>query len=157
VKAQRQRRIVQLLRHRRVSSQEELARLLRRNGEQVTQATLSRDLEELGAVKLRENGGVVYRMPEEPPSNEERLRHIMQEFALDVEPSGNLVLVKTPPAGAGAVARAIDTAGLREIAGTIAGDDTVMVVCREGVAGSRVARTLRTLAGQFAEVKEARR
>jgi transcriptional regulator of arginine metabolism len=153
VKAQRQRRIVQLLRRRPVSSQEELAKLLRRHGEQVTQATLSRDLEELGAVRMRENGRVVYRLPDEPPAGEDWLQHMLQEFMLEVEASGNLVVVKTPPGGASAVARALDNASVKDVIGTVAGDDTIMIVCREGVRGQTVARRLRSLAGQFTELR----
>jgi transcriptional regulator of arginine metabolism len=155
MKAQRQRRIVQLLRRQPVSSQEELARLLRRHGEHVTQATLSRDLEELGAIRMRENGRVVYRLPDEPPAGDDWLRHMLQEFMLEVEASGNLVVVKTPPGGANAVARALDNTGVKDVIGTVAGDDTIMVVCREGVRGEAVARRLRTLAGQFKDIKEA--
>jgi transcriptional regulator of arginine metabolism len=140
MKAQRQRRIVQLL---------------RRHGEQVTQATLSRDLEELGAVRMRENGRIAYRLPDEPPSGEDWLRHMLQEFMLEVEASGNLVVVKTPPGGANAVARALDNTGVKDVIGTVAGDDTIMVVCREGVSGQTVARRLRALAGQFKDIKEA--
>jgi transcriptional regulator of arginine metabolism len=155
VKAQRQRRIVQLLRARQISSQEELAELLGRNGEKVTQATLSRDLEELGAVKVRENGRVVYRMPEEPPPGEDWLKRMLEEFALEVTSSGNLVVVKTPPGGANAVARALDAAALKDVIGTVAGDDTILIVSREGVRGQTVARRLRSMAGQFVNVKEA--
>lgn len=155
MKAQRQRRIVQLLRARQISSQEELADLLARNGEKVTQATLSRDLEELGAIKVRENGRVVYRLPEEPQPGEEWLRRMLEEFALEVTSSGNLVVVQTPPGGANAVARALDSAGIKDVIGTVAGDDTIICVCREGVRGQTVARKLRSMAGQFANVKEA--
>ena len=155
MKIQRQRRIVQLLRKQQVSSQEDLAELLGRNGERVTQATLSRDLEELGAMKVRENGRVVYRLPEEPPSGDDWLRRMLTEFALEVVSSGNLVVVKTPPGGASAVARALDNAALKDVIGTVAGDDTILCVCREGVRGQTVARKLRSMAGQFASVKEA--
>jgi transcriptional regulator of arginine metabolism len=153
MKTQRQRRIVQLLRRRSVSSQEELARLLRKHGEQVTQATLSRDLEELGAVRTRENGRAVYRLPDEPPAGEDWLQHMLQEFMLEVEASGNLVVIKTPPGGANAVARALDNTGVKDVIGSVAGDDTIMVVCRDGVRGQTVARRLRALAGQFSELR----
>ena len=155
VKVRRQRRIVQLLRSRAISSQEELAELLARHGEKVTQATLSRDLEDLGAVKVRENGHVVYRLSEAPPASDDWLERMLQEFALEVSSSGNLVVVRTPPGGANAVARALDNAGMKDVIGTVAGDDTIMVVCREGVKGSAVARKLRTLAGQLNNIKEA--
>lgn len=155
MKVERQRRIVQILRRRAVSSQEELAELLRRNGERVTQATLSRDLEELGAIKVRENGGVVYRLPEQPPAGDEWLQRMLHEFMLEVDASGNMVVVKTPPGGANAVARALDNAALKDVIGTVAGDDTIILVCREGVRGQTVARRLRAMAGQFTDLKEA--
>jgi transcriptional regulator of arginine metabolism len=155
MKVDRQRRIVQILRRRAISSQEELAELLRRNGERVTQATLSRDLEELGAIKVRENGGVVYRLPEEPSASDEWLQRMLHEFMLEVEASGTMVVVKTPPGGANAVARALDNAALKDVIGTVAGDDTIILVCREGVRGQTVARKLRSMAGQFTDLKEA--
>jgi transcriptional regulator of arginine metabolism len=155
MKVERQRRIVQILRRRAISSQEELAELLRRNGERVTQATLSRDLEELGAIKVRENGGVVYRLPEEPSASDEWLQRMLHEFMLEVEASGTMVVVKTPPGGANAVARALDNAALKDVIGTVAGDDTIILVCREGVRGQTVARKLRSIAGQFTDLKEA--
>ena len=155
MKVERQRRIVQILRRRAVSSQEELAALLRRNGERVTQATLSRDLEELGAIKVRENGDVVYRLPEEPAAGDEWLTRMLHEFMLDVDASGNMVVVKTPPGGANAVARALDNAALKDVIGTVAGDDTIILVCREGVRGQTVARKLRSMAGQFTDLREA--
>ena len=156
MKVDRQRRIVQILRRRAVSSQEELAELLRRNGERVTQATLSRDLEELGAIKVRENGGVVYRVPEEPStSSEDWLRRMLHEFVVEIESSANMVVLKTPPGGAQAVARALDATTLKDVIGTVAGDDTIICVCREGVRGQTVARKLRTIAGQFTDLKEA--
>lgn len=150
MKAERQRRIVQLLRSRPVRSQAELARLLRARGDRVTQATMSRDLEDLGAFKVRQpDGRVAYRLPEDPGANGERLQRIMLEFVLEVEASGNLVVVKTPPGCAHPVARAIDTGAVDGVLGTVAGDDTIMIVCRDGVRGESVARRLRRLAGQF--------
>lgn len=155
MKAERQRRIVQLLRRRQVGSQAELARLLRGHGEGVTQATLSRDLEDLGAFKVRlPDGRVAYRLPEEPVANGDRLQRMLREFVVEVDASGNLVVVKTPPGGAQPVARALDAAPLDGVIGTVAGDDTVMIVCREGVRGEAVARRLRRLAGQFPRAEE---
>jgi transcriptional regulator of arginine metabolism len=154
-KAVRQRRIIQILNRRDVASQNDLARLLGERGEAVTQATLSRDLEELGAFKARAaDGRFVYRLPAEPPSNGERLTRILREFVGEIDASGNLVVLKTPPGGAGTVARALDTAELAGVLGTVAGDDTILIVCRQGVAGKTVARRLRALAG-FTELKEA--
>jgi len=148
VKAQRHRSIVRLLARENVSSQAQLASLLRRAGEPVTQATLSRDLEELGAFKARlPDGGVAYRLPEEPPADAAHLRRMLIEFVLSVDTSGSLVVLRTPPGGANPVARALDTAGVKDVLATVAGDDTVLVVCREGATGRTVARRLEAMAG----------
>jgi transcriptional regulator of arginine metabolism len=147
MKATRQRRIATLLRRHVITSQSELAELLRAQGEQVTQATLSRDLEELGAFKARTaDGTVAYRLPEEPPANAEHLHRMLSEFVTGVDASGPMVVLRTPPGCAQPVARAIDTSNLKDIIATVAGDDTVLVVCREGVAGRTVARRLESLA-----------
>ncbi len=147
MKAARQRRIAALVRRRPITSQSELAELLRAQGETVTQATLSRDLEELGAFKARlPNGTVSYRLPDEPPPDGERLRRMIAEFVTGFDASGPLVVLRTPPGCAQPVARAIDTSNVKDIIATVAGDDTVLVVCREGVAGRTVARRLEALA-----------
>ena len=149
MKANRHRQIQRLLRRRAITSQAELAALLRAQGEPVTQATLSRDLEELGAFKAREpDGRVAYRLPEEPPQNGEHLRRMLLEFVSDVEASGPLVVLRTPPGCAQPVARAIDTGGVKDVIATVAGDDTVLVVCREGVGGRSVARRLEAMASE---------
>lgn len=154
-KQARQRRIADVLRRREIESQAELARALARMGDSVTQATLSRDLEELGAIKVRVDGGrVVYRVPDEPPAAGDWLERMLQEFMLDIEASGNVCVVKTPPGGAQAVARALDNAAVPDVLGTIAGDDTIMVVAKEGTTGKAVARRLRSLAGRTGRTKE---
>jgi transcriptional regulator of arginine metabolism len=147
VKAQRQRRIAALLRQRAVTSQSELAEFLRAQGEGVTQATLSRDLEELGAFKARlPNGIVAYKLPDEPPANGDQVRRMLVEFVTAIDASGPMVVLRTPPGCAQPVARALDAEPPKDIIATIAGDDTVLVVCREGVAGRTVARRLESLA-----------
>lgn len=154
-KQARQRRIADLLRRRQIESQADLARALARLGDTVTQATLSRDLEDLGAIKVRAGDGrVVYRVPDEPPVAGEWLQRMLREFMVDVESSGNLCIVKTPPGGAQAVARAMDNAAVPDVLGTIAGDDTIMVVAKEGSSGKVVARRLRALAGHPGSAKE---
>lgn len=154
-KQARQRRIADLLRRRPIESQADLARALARLGDTVTQATLSRDLEDLGAVKVRlPDGRVVYRVPEEPADASDWLARMLREFMVDAESSGNLCIVKTPPGGAQAVARAMDNANVPDVVGTIAGDDTIMVVAREGSSGKVVARRLRALAGRSGSAKE---
>lgn len=148
MKAQRHLRIRELLRSRTVVSQTELAALLRRRGERVTQATLSRDLEELGASKARlPDGRVAYRLPEEPPGDDDHLRRMLGEFVTGIEASGPLVVLRTPPGCAQPVARAMDTAGVQDVIGTVAGDDTILVVCREGIAGRAVARRIEAMCG----------
>ena len=153
MKPQRQRAIADLIRHQRVGSQAELARLLRARGEAVTQATLSRDLEELGAYKARTNGRGTYRLPDDPAEAAgDWLQRMLREFALDVTASANIAVVRTPPGGANPVARAMDAAGLPEVIGTVAGDDTIIVVCRGDAA--KLVRRLRSLI-RPAHVKEA--
>ncbi|GAC1423890.1 MAG: arginine repressor [Actinomycetota bacterium] len=150
----RQRRIIQLLRTREVESQAELAKLLARAGDSVTQATLSRDLEDIGAFKGRSAAGrVVYRIGDEPSASpaasSDWMQRMLREFATEIDSSGNVCVIKTPPGGANAVARAIDNAALREVIGTIAGDDTIMCVVREGSTAKALARKLRAAAGHL--------
>jgi transcriptional regulator of arginine metabolism len=156
-KAARHARIVELLAGNAVRSQAELAALLHDAGVQVTQATLSRDLEELGAVKLRPpDGGLpVYVVPEDgspltartaddaPPH---RLARLMAEFLTSADASGNLVVLRTPPGHAAALASSLDRAGIDGVAGTVAGDDTILVVCTERTPGRVMARQLAALA-----------
>lgn len=143
LKAARRRQIETLLRRGEIASQAELARALKAKGLSVTQATLSRDLEELGAFKARGSGGrAIYTLPTEQPASADLLARMMEEFVNAVDASGNLVILRTPPGGAAPVARAIDASVVPGILGTIAGDDTVMIVCGEGVKGATVARRL---------------
>jgi len=153
LKAQRQRRIARLIAERGVTSQRELVGLLAATGNPATQATVSRDLEELGAFKVRRNGQVVYALPSPPPPGTlpgpagESLRRLLAGSVGDVETSGNIVIVHTPPGHAGMVASAIDGAAVDGISGTVAGDDTILVVCRQGIPGRMVEGQLRRLAG----------
>lgn len=147
LKARRQRRIATVLRRSTIGSQAELAAALRKQGEQVTQATLSRDLEEMGATKSRlSDGRIAYRLPDEPRPETIDVQRMLTEFLVDVTPSGSLVVLRTPPGCAQPVARAIDTGNVENIIGTVAGDDTILVICREGVTGRTVARHLEALA-----------
>jgi transcriptional regulator of arginine metabolism len=153
LKAERQRRIARLLAQHAVTSQQELVGLLATTGQPATQATVSRDLEELGAYKVRRNGHVVYALPagtapgSVPGPGGDSLRRLLAGSVGDVETSGNIVIVHTPPGYAGMVASAVDRAGMDGIAGTVAGDDTILVVCRHGVPGRTVELRLRQLAG----------
>ncbi len=148
-KAARLGRITELIRDRPIRSQTELAELLASGGLSVTQATLSRDLDELGALKLRgvDGGAPVYRIPEDggPRPMEggtARLARLLGELLLSHQGSANLAVLRTPPGAAQFLASAIDRASLADIAGTIAGDDTILVVAREGLTGAQVGQTL---------------
>jgi transcriptional regulator of arginine metabolism len=122
-----------------VTSQPQLVSLLADQGVHVTQATVSRDLERLGAVRVRKGGHLVYALPadEEPADPAQRLREALL-LVRSMEPSGNLAVLKTAPANAMPVARAFDVADLPEVAGTVAGDDVVLVVAREPYSGADV-------------------
>lgn len=154
-RASRHSRIVALLRSRRIHSQGELAALLEGDGIVVTQATLSRDLEELGAAKLRgaDGGAGAYVVPEEGEallrSSEAapaRLVRLLAELLVDVEASGNLAILRTPPGAAQFLASALDRSGLPYVLGTIAGDDTILAVARDADGGPALAGRLRGLA-----------
>ena len=147
MKAGRQRRIVGLIRQMPVTSQTQLVKMLRGSGFPVTQATVSRDLDELGAVKVRREGKVAYALPGESvtvPAGDAYGR-MFGESILSLESTGNLVVVKTPPGHAGMVGGALDRIGIEGVAGTVAGDDTILVVCKQGVMARRVEKRLRSL------------
>ena len=136
-KAARQARIATLLVSTQVHSQGELVALLAAEGFLVTQATLSRDLEDIGAVKNRApDGALIYAMPHDerghPVEAEQatRLGRALEDLLVSAEAAGNVVVLRTPPAGANMLASALDRAGLPGVAGTVAGDDTVLLVCR---------------------------
>jgi transcriptional regulator of arginine metabolism len=150
-KAHRQHRIAKLLAEHAVTSQTQLSDLLAGEGITATQATVSRDLEDLGAIKVRVPGGeTVYAIPELPRAQlapEDHLRRVLGEWAVDVVSSGNLAVVRTPPGSAHVVASALDRAGLPEMIGTVAGDDTLVVIAEESIGGAKLATLLRDLAG----------
>ena len=145
-KVQRQRMIADWLREHRVGSQEEVVARLSLSGIAATQATVSRDLLEIGAVKLKRDGTIRYVMPDqvEPGHAAAKLDRLLAEWVDAIIPAGNLLVLKTPPGSANLVANALDAAGLEEVAGTIAGDDTIFVALADGVnphaAASRLQR-----------------
>jgi transcriptional regulator of arginine metabolism len=149
----RQARIVATLSSAEVRSQSELAALLAADGVEVTQATLSRDLEELGAVKLRgADGGVgVYVVPEDGSplrgvsGGTARLSRLLSEVLVSTDATGNLAVLRTPPGAADYLASAIDRAALPYVVGTIAGDDTIFVAAREPMTGAELAATIQDL------------
>jgi len=143
-KAQRQLMIADWLRDHRVGSQEEVVARLSLAGIAATQATVSRDLLEIGAVKQKRDGSVRYVMPDqvEPGHAAAKLDRLLAEWVDAIIPAGNLLVMKTPPGSANLVANALDAAGLEEVAGTIAGDDTIFVALNEGVNPHAAARLL---------------
>ncbi len=150
-KNQRQHRIAQLLESRPVHSQLQLVELLKSNGVEATQTTVSRDLEDLGALKVRLPGGdTAYALPELPTRQiapQDHVRRVMGEWVVEVAYSGNLVVLRTPPGSAHVVGSALDRSGLEWVVGTVAGDDTVLVIVDEEVGGKQMADSLRNLAG----------
>jgi transcriptional regulator of arginine metabolism len=150
-KNQRQHRITKLLEAEPVTSQAQLVSLLGEQGVEATQTTVSRDLEDLGAVKVRLPGGeTAYALPELPVQQiapEDHLRRVLGEWVVEVAHSGNLVVLRTPPGSAHVVGSALDRSGVEEVVGTVAGDDTVLVVAAEDVGGEAMAARLRDIAG----------
>jgi transcriptional regulator of arginine metabolism len=157
-KVARQARIAELVAARAVTSQGELAALLAAEGIAVTQATLSRDLDELNAVKVRSTPGgpLAYVVPEDggaPPPPQlpavgaplSRLIRLLGELMVSAEGSANLAVLRTPPGAAHFLASAIDRSGLAQVIGTIAGDDTVLLVARDPAGGQEVAGLMWTL------------
>lgn len=149
--ASRRRLLRRLVARRVVSNQSALVELLGDAGFQVTQATVSRDLRALGAVKVRRGDSRLrYIIPENPVSTGESqgaLARVLEDFAEAITPTGSLVVLKTPPGAAHVVAGAIDAAVLDGVLGTVAGDDTVLVVADERVGGWRVAKELERVGG----------
>ena len=150
-KVQRQQTIARLISQHEVTNQPHLVELLAAEGISATQATVSRDLDDLGAMKVRVPGGAtVYAVPEFAPDRRapfEQLRRVMGEWVAEIACSANLVVLRTPPGCAHVVGSALDRSGLDGLVGTVAGDDTVLCVADEALGGDELANRLRTLAG----------
>ncbi|MGJ0120985.1 arginine repressor [Williamsia sp. MIQD14] len=146
--------IVHILSATPVRSQVELQTLLAQAGIDATQATLSRDLDELGAVKLRaaDGGAGVYVVPEDGSpvrgvsGGTDRLSRLLADLLVSTDHSGNMAVLRTPPGAAHYLASAIDRASLAQVVGTVAGDDTIFVVARDGHSGADLARMIEGLA-----------
>ena len=140
----RRQAIVELVSGERLGSQEEIRSRLAQLGHQATQSTISRDLEELGLARVHDAEGVRYVMPEAgtgTPSSA-RLRRLLAEFAVAFVRTDVGLIVRTPPGAANVLAEGIDRAGLPEVAGTIAGDNTILIVGREGIGATAIDNTL---------------
>ena len=145
MRSERRRDLLRLLREGRPSSQQDIVLALKRAGHEVTQATVSRDLREIGALKVRVNGGFGYRMPDDVPRSAAAdlgaasLDRTLTAFVMDVRPAGSLIVVNTAPGHAAAVGRAIDYAAPAGVVGTVAGDDTIFVATPDSVTATRIA------------------
>lgn len=148
MKARRQRKIIDIIRNQLIETQEELAAALKKSGFEVTQATISRDIKELGLLKVpSENNLFRYALPGEETvrRNGERLRRFFRDTVVGMDLSDNLIVIKTHPGGAQAVASAIDQAGWQEIIGTVGGDDTILVVVKPRQASGTVLKRFEDL------------
>jgi transcriptional regulator of arginine metabolism len=152
LKAARHAALTALLRTRSLTGQAAVQEALHAKGFDATQATISRDLDEVGAVKVRgDDGRLVYALPEPLAADgvdEAELRQVLALSLSAIIPTGNLVVVRTPPGHANLLASTLDRAGLPGLAGTVAGDDTVLLVCTERTSGRAIARQLSALVTQ---------
>ena len=139
-RAERHAAIQRLIREQPISTQTELAEALRAQGHEVVQTTVSRDVHELGLVKVRKDGRLVYAFPEDANGFDQDVADALARWALSAEPTGNLVVVLTPYGYAQALAQAIDVAHHPQIAGTIAGENTVLLIAREPTTGAQLAQ-----------------
>jgi transcriptional regulator of arginine metabolism len=154
-RTRRLRILAELIRSGAFVSQEELTEKLKELGFAVTQATVSRDLEQLGAVKLKRGGVLSYALPDQLGGADwstGRLERILREFVVSIEAAGQLIVIRTPPGSAHLVASAIDHALLPEIAGTVSGDDTMFVAVRDGTAIHQVMARFERMLGREKEV-----
>ncbi|HVC26364.1 MAG TPA: arginine repressor [Acidimicrobiales bacterium] len=151
-KNRRQHLVTRLLAEHAVTSQSQLVEMLASEGVDATQATVSRDLDELGAVRVRLPGvdGQVYaiaELPKDQVAPVDHLRRVLGEWVVDIGVSGNLVVLRTPPGSAHVVASALDRTSLDGVLGTVAGDDTLLVIASEDVGGAALGDRLGDLAG----------
>jgi transcriptional regulator of arginine metabolism len=151
IRTRRLRALADLIRSAALASQEEVTARLNTLGYAVTQATVSRDLEQLGAVKVKRGGVLSYALPEQIGAADwsaERLQRILREWVVSVEAAGQMLVIRTPPGSAHLVASAIDHAQLPEVAGTVSGDDTMFVAVRDGTNVHAVLKRFEQLMGQ---------
>lgn len=150
-RVRRQKLIAEFIGSHQVASQEEVTAHLASRGFAVTQATVSRDLDQLGAVKVKRGGGACYALPDQLGGHDwaaDRLGRLVVEWVRSADLAGQLVVLKTPPGSAHLVAFAIDQARLPEVAGTVAGDDTIFVAVRHAEAAARLADWFRNPPGE---------
>ena len=147
-RSRRLKAVADLVRAEPLGSQEEVTARLKALGFAVTQATVSRDLDQLGAVKVKRGGALAYTLPDQIGEGDwaaARLQRILAEWVQSVEAAGNLLVLRTPPGSAHLVGLALDQARLPEVAGTISGDDTLFVALKDGVNAAAMATRFKTL------------
>ena len=144
-KYDRQGAIMRLVAERKLATQADVAKALRQEGFGVVQTTVSRDIAQLGLVKVRdEDGRLIYALPGAAELTRlSELTAALRRWVLQLAPTGNLVVVQTPPGYASPLAQAIDEARLGDVAGTIAGENTIFIAAREGLSGAELAADLR--------------
>ena len=150
IRARRQKAIAEIIRTGSPGSQEEVTARLAELGFAVTQATVSRDLDQMGAAKVKRGGAMAYALPDQFGDSDwavSRLERILAEWVQSVESAGNMIVMKTPPGSAHLVGLALDQARLPELAGTVCGDDTLFLVVRDGVNTHQVAHRFQSLSG----------
>ena len=155
-RTRRLRSLADLIRGGGLASQEEVTARLKALGFAVTQATVSRDLDQLGAVKVKRGGVLSYALPDQIGAADwstDRLERIMREWVVSVEAVGRMIVIKTPPGSAHLVASAIDHALLPEVAGTVSGDDTMFVAIRDGIQIRNMLSRFERMMGQVQESK----
>jgi transcriptional regulator of arginine metabolism len=146
LKRARQQAIADVVRHRRLRTQRELVAALKDKGFGVAQATVSRDIADMGLVKVRVDGALVYALPSADAAvelgGEQRLRELLSDLSIAVHRAGLLLVIRAVPGSAHAIAAAMDRAHWEDVLGTIAGDDTVFVACADELSLERVRKRL---------------
>ena len=148
-KDRRQKAVADLIREHALTSQEEVAARLAGLGFEVTQATVSRDLEQLGALKVRRDGRISYALPDQLPANSgapSRLAAVLRDWVRSIDVAATIVVLRTPPGSAHLIGVALDESALPEIAGTICGDDTIFAACRSAADADALAAKLKAMA-----------
>jgi transcriptional regulator of arginine metabolism len=154
-RSRRVRALSEMIRAEPHASQEELTERLRALGHKVTQATVSRDLVSLGAVKVKREGAMRYVLPDQFGARDwatGQLERIVREWVHGIEPAGPLIVLRTPPGSAHLVASAVDQAQLLDVAGTVAGDDTIFIAVRDGYSVPALIRRFEAMMGRAQEV-----
>ena len=139
--------MTQLVRTQAIASQRELVQLLSDRGFRVTQGTVSRDLVEIGAVRIEHGNELIYAIGNSELAGPHKLARVIADLLVSAEASGNIAVLRTPPAAANYLASALDRAALHEVIGTVAGDDTVLVVTRDARGGQKFAARVLAMSG----------